>query len=66
MFKDLHISYRISLGQLCDDGCNTILDKKRINVVKGNPLVLSGKINQMGGFWDIPLTAPVSLLSTFQ
>ena len=38
VFKDLHITSLISLGQLCDDGCTDILDKKIIHIVKGNHL----------------------------
>ena len=28
VFKDLNIAYLISFGQLCDDWCTDILDKK--------------------------------------
>ena len=39
---------------------------KKNNVFKVSHLVVSGKINQMDGLWDIPLTAPVPSTSTIQ
>ena len=41
VLKDLHSASLISLGQVCDDGCTSIIDKKLIHVVKGNHLVFS-------------------------
>ena len=63
VFKDIHSEYLISLGKFCDNGCTDILDKK-IHVVKGNNLVLSGNRNQMDGLRDTPLTSPVLPPST--
>ena len=39
---------------------------KIIHVVKGNHLVLSGKIDQIYGLWNTPLTSPVPFLPTVQ
>ena len=55
IFKDLHSASLISLGQLCDDGCTAILDRKQIQVVKDQHVVLKGRRNWMDGLWDIDL-----------
>ena len=45
----------ISIGQLCDDGCTAVMDKKDLAVVKKNTVILRGKRNKMDGLWDIPI-----------
>ena len=45
----------ISIGQLCDDGCTAVMDKKDLAVVKKNTVILRGKKNKMDGLWDIPI-----------
>ena len=49
LFKDLHIESIIYLWKFCDYRFTDIPDKKRIHFVKGNHLVLSGRINQTYG-----------------
>ena len=44
------------MGQLCDDGCIAVLDKKAINVYKDKKKVLTGHRNLSDGLWDVPLT----------
>ena len=66
VLKDIYSASLISLGKLCYDGCTDILDKKIIHVAKDNHLFPSGNRDQMDCLWDIPLTAPVPLLSTIQ
>ena len=34
LFDDLHSTSLVSLGQLCDDGCQVLSDKKNIYVIK--------------------------------
>jgi hypothetical protein len=51
----------ISIGQLCDDNCVAVLDKKQIQVFKNNDCILKGDRNPTDDLsWDIalPLTPP--------
>ena len=45
----------LSLGQLCDDGCQILLDKKALFVVKEDELVMEGYRNEGDLLWDIPV-----------
>ena len=45
----------ISLGQLCDDDCKVLLDKRKLYAVKKNTLVLQGDRNKDDGLWDIKI-----------
>jgi hypothetical protein len=54
----------ISLGQLCNDNCNVVLNKKKLFVFKDNKLILRGYRNNQDGLWDIPLPQPSSTSST--
>lgn len=51
----LQSSSLISLGQLCDDNCKVVLDKKQLNVYKDGQVVLTGYRNLKDGLWDIPI-----------
>jgi len=53
----------ISLGQLCDDNCFTVLDKNEINIFKNNKCIIKGKRNKADGLWDIPLQANPNIIS---
>ena len=53
----LKSSSSISLGQLCDDGCNVLLNKKDLKVFKDTKLILKGCRNLSDGLWDIPIVA---------
>jgi hypothetical protein len=48
----------ISIGQLCDDDCVAVLDKRVIKVFKDQQCVLQGYRNPTDGLWDIALPAP--------
>jgi hypothetical protein len=52
----------ISIGQLCDDDCVAVLDKRKLQVFKRNAYVLSGTRNKIDGLWDIalPISRPTS------
>ena len=54
----LKSSSLISLGQLCDDGCNVELDKLNLKVYKNHNLILKGHRNLSDGLWDIPIVVP--------
>ena len=45
----------ISLSQLCDDGCDVLLNDKNLYAVKDKQLVLQGFRNKHDKLWDIPL-----------
>ncbi len=43
----------MSIGQLCDDNCWAILDKRFLHVYKAARLLLKGYRNKTDGLWDI-------------
>ena len=45
IFDGLHSKSLISLGQLCNDYCITILDNNDINILKYSKLILKGHKN---------------------
>ena len=45
----------ISIGQLCDDGCNILLNKLKLIAVKIKRIILKGNRNYSDGLWDIPI-----------
>jgi hypothetical protein len=51
----------ISLGQLWDDDCIAVLDKKKLQVFKNNTCVLHGIRNTTDGLWDVALPAKTVL-----
>ena len=55
VLPNLQSSSLISLGQLCDDDCKVLLDKKELNVYKDNQVLLRGYRNPTDGLWDIPI-----------
>jgi hypothetical protein len=50
----------ISIGQLCDDDCIAILDKRRLQVFKNSKCILLGPRNKTDGLWDIVLPLPTA------
>ena len=63
----LQSSSLISIPQLCDDGCNVLLDNKKLYAVKNNKLILTGTRNKHDRLWDIPLPYQYSMdTSTIQ
>ena len=45
----------ISIGQLCDDGCNVLLNNKKLLAIKNKAIILKGDRNYSDGLWDIPI-----------
>ena len=45
----------LSMGQLCDDGCEITLTNKNIKVNKNDKTILKGYRNRHDGLWDIPI-----------
>ena len=54
----LQSSSLISLGQLCDDNCDILLNKKSLFVMKDNQLMMEGFRNKGDKLWDIPVRNP--------
>ena len=52
----------LSLGQLCDDGCDVLLHKNNLYALKDKEIILQGFRNKTDGLWDIPV-AKTSLQS---
>ena len=50
----------ISIGQLCNDDCVAILDKRRLQVFKNNKCILMGPRNKTDSLWDIVLPLPTT------
>ena len=48
----------ISLGQLCDDGCEIKLNKHKLIATKEGKVILEGHRNLSDKLWDIPLPPP--------
>lgn len=54
IFKELK-SPLLSLGQLCDDGCEIKLSSTKLTALKNNNIILQGYRNHHDGLWDVPI-----------
>ena len=45
----------ISIGQLCDDECDVILNKRVLVAIKNEKVILTGVRNKYDKLWDIPV-----------
>ena len=43
----------LSLGQLCDDGCNVLLNKQKMYAIKDKQLVIEREKNYRDDLWEI-------------
>ena len=55
ILPELKSSSLISLGRLCDDGCNIFLNYAKLYAIKNKKIVLEGTRNHRDGLWDIPI-----------
>ena len=55
VLPSLKSSSLISLGQLCDNDCRVLLDKRKLYVIKEKNMVLQGDRNRTDGLWDIKI-----------
>ena len=46
----------LSIGQLCDDNCWGLFNKKDLLRFKNKKLILKGKRNKTDGLWDVRLS----------
>ena len=58
----LKSSNLISIGQLCDDGCDITMDKNELVVSKNNSIIWKGHRNSRDDLWDIRI--PKSHITT--
>ena len=47
----------LSIGQLCDDNCWGLFNKKDLLIFKKKKLILRGKRNHNDGLWDVHMTS---------
>ena len=55
IFKGLASASLLSIGQLCDDGCEVTLTEHKMVVRKNNDVILTGQRNYIDGLWDVEL-----------
>ena len=57
VLPNLSNSSLLSIGQLCDNNCWGLFNKKDLLFFKKKKLILCGKRNFMDGLWDVRITA---------
>ena len=55
ILPNLRSASLISMGQLCDDGCDVLFNKDILLVMKNKKIVLRGIRNRRDNLWDIPI-----------
>ena len=55
ILPNLRSASLISMGQLCDDGCDVLFNAQRLIVIKNEKIVLQGMRNRRDNLWDIPI-----------
>ena len=55
ILPNLRSASLISMGQLCDDGCDVFFNKHVLLVIKNKNIVLRGIRNRRDNLWDIPI-----------
>ena len=45
----------IAIGQVCDNNCDVILNKRRLVTIIVEKIILQGARNLNNGLWDIPV-----------
>ena len=53
VLKGLNNSSLLSIGQLCDDDCIAVFDKRALNIYKHQNLIIRGTRNWTDGLWDV-------------
>jgi hypothetical protein len=57
LFPTLSSGALLSIGQLCDPGCQTFFNASTVNIIKNHKLILQGQRNLTNGMWVIQLPA---------
>ena len=55
VLKGLNNASLLSIGQLCDDECIAVFDKRHLHVYKHGTLILKGNRNWTDGLWDVEI-----------
>ena len=45
----------LSIGQLCDDNCTAVFNKRDVKIYKDNDIIVKGQRSLHDGLWDINL-----------
>ena len=53
IFPQLHSASLLSIGQLCDAGCEATMNERRLNVYLNNELILTGPRNKENKMWEV-------------
>ena len=54
-FPNLKNESLISVGQLCDDGCDIVFNKTAVKIIKNNKVILEGSRSEKDKLYDIQL-----------
>ena len=55
IFPNLTNESLISVGQLCDDNCEVVFDKNKVNVIKNEEIIIQGTRNKSDGLYDLQI-----------
>jgi hypothetical protein len=58
LFPALSSGALLSIGQLCDHGCQAVFNASTVNIIKNHKTVLQGQRNPTNGMWVIQLPTP--------
>ena len=58
LFPALSSGALLSIGQLCDHGCQAVFNASTVNIIKTHKTILQGQRNPTNGMWVIQLPAP--------
>jgi hypothetical protein len=58
LFPALSSGALLSIGQLCDHGCQAVFNASTVNIMKHHKTILQGQGNPTNGMWVIQLPAP--------
>ena len=65
IFPGLENASLLSIGQLCDDGCQALFDNNYLHVFKNSHLILRGFRNTQDGLWDVSFGPTAPTKSTY-
>ena len=53
VYPGLNNESLLSIGQIYNEGCIAVFDKKLLHIFKNKTLILSGEKNLIDGLWDV-------------
>ena len=57
LFKEMDKTL-LSVGQLCDDGCNVLFRAREARIMKNNKVILRARRNNVNGMYEVELPRP--------